>query len=169
MKFVENDVIQRLTQELEKAKELQAQYTSIITKLKEENDFLTETITTNKLGKIASERRELKAKVRDLRFENQQAHAIKAEYEEKLTAINCRSKSLDSLQIQIEAHIETEARKILTKYQEELDRAYKKKEEKNNSVLQERLCRFQKQRCILLAITIASVLIGTLSFYVNLA
>ncbi len=140
------------------------EFMEIISFLKEENDFLTDTIVKNNLGEIKNERLYLHKKMAQVESEAKlsldRANSIKNEYSEKLHDVQAKQNNIDQ-------YIDQKAQKITEKIKNE----YKEKEmnndkrlaeqiAENNEKLQEQIKKNNKTYKTFLGITIISIIFG---------
>lgn len=137
------NLLNDMTEALQEAHEIQKKYAAKLDELEKENLFLSETITQNKLGLIATERRELLAENAKIKSDADrsisQANAIKDEYEQKLDKMSAMVKNIHNKQSNIDNYIDSEAKNkifdlkqansdILKKEREKLQKEYQKLE-----------------------------------------
>ena len=83
---------------IQKLSELCQELMDIISSLKDENSFLTDTIVNANLGKITEERRTLQLQMsrmeEDARKISKEANAAKIEYEQKIRKVNSLLKDI---------------------------------------------------------------------------
>ena len=168
-----NEQINEMVEALEEAMAVQQKYADALAELKEENQFLADTITNNKLGKISTERRQLLAKVTKAESDSKtaisEANAIKSEYEQKLDKITILIKVVKSKQADIDAYIDSEAENKVAdakadyiKHKKANDKALTKHKAENDALLQEQLNKYKKQHKIIIICGVIGLIIGVL-------
>ncbi len=161
-------LIEEMTNALKDAIEVQQRYSEMLDKLTEENQFLTETITQNNLGRLSTERRKLIEENREIKVSSDKAlrdaKRIRSEYEYKLDKIADITKDILSKQEDINKYIDQESEKKI----QEIKQNLKNKYNVNKSELQEK---FQKMEdkfngkikayriMVILLVTVAAALI----------
>ena len=152
-----NEQINEMAEALEEAMAVQQKYAAALKKLKEENQFLADTITNNKLGKISTERRQLLDRVSKTEYEARTAikesNAIKSEYEQKLNKIIPFIRDINSKQADIDTYIDSKAKIVSDKYKAE-----------NDALLQEQLNKYKKQHKIIIICGVIGIIVGILGF-----
>lgn len=127
-------LLEEMTEALQAAHEVQERFSVKLDELEQENRFLSETITQNKLGLITTERRELLMKVADAESDvnkaTEEARAIHDEYDEKLNKIALLIKDVQEKQADMDAHINAEAENKISDLKQTLNDNYKKEKAK---------------------------------------
>ena len=166
-----NEQINEMVQALEEAMVVQQKYADALAELKEENQFLADTITNNKLGKISTERRQLLARVTNAESDSKtaisEADAIKSEYEQKLDKITILIKDVKSKQADIDAYIDSEAENKVAdakadyiKHKKANDKALVKHKAENDALLQEQLNKYKQQHKIIIICGVIGIIVG---------
>lgn len=158
---------------LEEAIMVQQKYSEALEKLKQENQFLADTITNNKLGKISTERRELLAKVSKAESDSKtaiaEASSVKSEYGQKLDKITILIKDVKSKQDNIDAYIDSaaeskvaDAKADYIKHKKNNDKMLAKHKAENDVLLQKQLNKYKKQHKMIIICGVVGVIIGIL-------
>lgn len=168
-----NEQINEMTKTLEEAIVVQQRYAEALEELKQENQFLADTITNNKLGKISTERRQLLARVNQAESDSKtavhEAESVKSEYESKLDKITVLLKEVQSKQSNIDAYINSEAETKVAnikadyiKHKQSNDEELAKHKAENNALLQDQLNKYKQQHKIIVICGVIGVIVGIL-------
>lgn len=158
---------------LQEAMAVQQKYATALKELKQENQFLADTITNNKLGKISTERRQLLARVNQAESDSKtavhEAESVKSEYESKLDKITVLIKEVQSKQSNIDAYINSEAETKVAnikadyiKHKQSNDEALAKHKATNDALLQDQLDKYKQQHKIIVICGVIGVIVGIL-------
>lgn len=158
---------------LQEAMVVQQKYATALEKLKQENQFLADTITNNKLGKISTERRQLLARVNQAESDSKaavhKAESVKSEYESKLDKITVLIKEVQSKQSNIDTYINSEAETKVAnikadyiKHKQSNDEELAKHKAENNALLQDQLNKYKQQHKIIVICGVIGVIVGIL-------
>ena len=148
-----------------------ADYERIIGELKDENDFLTETITTNKLGKITTERRDIQSQMFQMEIKCEKsikdANAVKKEYYDKLDELNTRLSDVKKKQNETDIYINAEAEKKVKKIKDEYKKKLSRHKAENDKILQQQLTQYKNQHKIIVYVMIGCILFGIIGIVIN--
>lgn len=158
---------------LQEAMVVQQKYATALEELKQENQFLADTITNNKLGKISTERRQLLARVNQAESDSKtaihEAESVKSEYESKLDKITVLLKEVQSKQSNIDTYINSEAETKVAnikadyiKHKKSNDEELAKYKAENNALLQDQLHKYKQQHKIIVICGVIGVIVGIL-------
>ena len=132
----------------------------IISKLKEENSFLTDTIVKNNLGELVSERKKMNVAMQKIKHQAdkdiESANCIKGEYFQRLSEVIAKQRDID---VFINSEVQKKVDDVKDEHRRQLNDAqlnYQKKLDIANN----------KNR-ILLLIAIVSLLIGIAGIVIN--
>lgn len=169
---------EQLNYELQNSTKIQREMQSVIDELTVENTFLTETITTQKLGKIAIERRNLQSQMYIIQNEAKtkldEAKKIRSRYENITAEAEKIKKSLSDKEENIDTYIQTEASAQVSEKLDELEkekskckRLLDKHIRENDIKLKEQIDVYKQKRRNWIIILCISILISILSIYIN--
>lgn len=170
-----NEQIDEMIKALEEAMVVQQKYAEALEELKQENQFLADTITTNKLGKISTERRKLLADMQNMQDESQrltdEANDVKSEYEKKLEKVVLLVEATQAKLKDENHYIDEEAEKKVAdakadyiKHKKANDKALAKHKSENDALLQEQFNKYKKQHKIIVICGVIGVIVGVLGF-----
>lgn len=121
-----------IMEKIQQACDVQLQQQQLIAELSEENNLLTSTILTARLGHVHEERRWLLEKVRQSEEEKQKAiHSLETyqkAYEDKYREIEARIANLKAKQLETDTYIELKAEALIIDKEEQLREEYAEKE-----------------------------------------
>lgn len=169
---------EQLNHELQNSIKIQKEMQSVIDELTAENTFLTETITTQKLGKIATERRNLQFQMYAIQSEANtkldEAKKIRSQYENITAEAKTLKKRLSNKEENIDIYIQTEASTQISEKINELKKEkaeYKKLLDKhireNDIKLKRQINLYKQKRKNWIIILCISIFISMLSIYIN--
>lgn len=147
---ISNEQIEEMVELLQEAVVVQQKYATALEELKQENQFLADTITNNKLGKISTERRQLLTQMHEIESESknikEEAELVKSEYEQKLNKVTYIIKDFTGKQSNIDSYIDSEvenkvasAKADYVKHKKANDKALVKHKAENDALLQKQL------------------------------
>ncbi len=129
-----DEFMQEMVKALQDAIEVQEKYSETLTKLEEENQFLTDTIIQNKLGNIVSERRDLLTKLSENEFTTSRLSATatetKKKYETRLDKVAEMIEEMQVKQLNLDRYIAVEAEKKIAKQRKNNEETLKKEQKK---------------------------------------
>ena len=174
MDFLEIN-LNELNQILQDAITIKHIHESTIDALKEENQFLADTLTQNKLGKITEERRDIKERLRQLKQSSEEAikeaDNIKGDYECKLEKLTIMIQDIKKKQSDIDVYINNEAENKISNKIDELENKYKKKNSKlqkeyqnKETLLNTKVCNYKKYMIISIIISVICFIVMILNF-----
>ena len=164
-------LVARLMESLHGLEEANEEYQRIIRALTEENRFLAETITTNRIGRITAERRELKSmireKERECTYRISEAIEIKNKFETDSLELNKKLQAVMEQQADIMRYIDIESERktaeIKSFYQHELSEHIAQ----NDSELQKMKAKYRNRYKVMICVTICGVAFGIISTLIN--
>lgn len=169
---------EQLNYELQNSTKIQREMQSIIDELTAENTFLTETITTQRLGKIATERRDLQSQIYVIQNEAKtkldEAKKIRSRYENITAEAEIIKKRLSDKEENINVYIQTEASAQVSEKLDELEKEKAKCKKlldkhirENDTKLKEQIDMYKQKRKNWIIILCISIFISILSIYIN--
>lgn len=167
------ETIEFLRNALKEANEIIDNYKQTIDELSDENSFLTDTITINKLGKITTERRDMQMNMFRMQAESEKAvsdakKTVK-EYNSKLDEINRTAADVKDKQKKINTYIDEEAKKKVKKARLECKSRLDQQIKENDIILQDQINKYQYRSRIMLYVTIGSIIFGIICLFINFA
>ena len=151
----ETAIINELTEALQQSNEIQRKQQSFIQHAKEENDFLSETILKNKLGKIAEERK----KTLVLEASSKKAKEL---YEARADEYKRRVRHIRKKQAKLNEYIEYVSNKKLKRKKSHLSKVFREKESALRLYFKEREDYYQGKITIYKRVIIGLVLYAIL-------
>lgn len=169
---------EQLNHELQNSTKIQKEMQSIIDELTAENTFLTETITTQKLGKIATERKDLQSQMcviqNEAKAKLDEAKNIRSRYENITAEVEIIKKRLSDKEENINVYIQTEASAQVSEKLDELEKEktkckklLDKRIRENDTKLKEQIDMYKQKRKNWIIILCISIFISILSIYTN--
>ena len=165
-------LIQNMTAALNEAQEIQEQYSRTLSQLEQENDYLTDTIAQYKIGKIATERREMFSKLTQAKTSaaeaKEEADRIRNEYNSKLDQVSLSFKNIQEKQNNIDKYINAEAEKKIANTKRSLNDKYKTDNKKLRKEYNGKEIQLENKLKIYRIITSVAVLIAILTIILSL-
>ena len=110
--------ISEMIEALKDAIEVQKKYEEALETLRKENQILSDTILANKLGKAATERRELLGKIEEEKERTksaiEEAEAVKTLYDQRLDKLTLMIKEFKIKQENLDTYIDEEVNKRIS-------------------------------------------------------
>lgn len=161
-----------MTAALNEAQEIQEQYSRTLSQLEQENDYLTDTIAQYKIGKIATERREMFSKLTQAKTSaaeaKEEADRIRNEYNSKLDQVSLSFKNIQEKQNNIDKYINAEAEKKIANTKRSLNDKYKTDNKKLRKEYNGKEIQLENKLKIYRIITSVAVLIAILTIILSL-
>ncbi len=165
------ETIEYLHNALKEANETIDNCKQTIDELSGENSFLTDTITTNNLGKIRTERRTMQMNMSRMQTENEKAvsdaRKIVKKYNSKLDEIYRTAADVKDKQKNLNAYIDEEAKKKVKKTKLECKNRLNQQIKENDKILQDQINNYRQKSRIMLYVTIGSIMFGIICLIIN--
>lgn len=172
-------IIDKLRSALQTSENLNLEYKKTIQELTDENNFLSETITINRLGKITAERRELKKRMQEIEndcsIKVSEAEQVKKQYNEASKEAEIRLRDIKEKQSNIDCYIDKESDKKIEiikdeyrRHEESNDKKLSKHIAKNDKELQKQKEYYRAKHYLMIYFMISGFVVGIVGIIINI-